>query len=516
MTARLFPASRAPFQSIDSWILALVLMTFGLFSCSSEEAGTRSGNVRLTIQQGANPPDIDMGEVDTLMVSILDATTGQVDSTHVISPMPASTGGVIVIDLEIPSAADRALVVRGTGERPVAGAAVATWTRGVLWRGVSESFDIDVGGMTDVNVQLTPFVSAFQAVQFMDDGARYRLYWNRVSQATRWRLSIREGSEPAVDTLLSDTTFASSQLPASYQVRPLDAALVAGAPSDILQPGRLLPGVPVNLRLTPRRGERMDVRWSTGGGSVTAWELERLPEESGFEPLVTLAVDTTLFADTTVVDGRRFEYRVRARNSRGVSGWSTTVGAVTPLNTPTDLVATGDGLEIALGWTDRSQSETGYELERARGSGSFEPLVMRPVNASGWVDAPLAENTRYRYRIRAVRGLLVSPWSAIVESTTPMLLPSSPGGLLAQPITPTQINLGWGPARGIVAQYEIERRLPGQDFANHATVSGDVVVFADLGLAPSTTLEYRVRARNETGPGAWSNVASATTFPAPR
>jgi len=445
----------------------------------------------------------------------VDAATLEVDSTHVISPKPASTDGVMVIDLEIPSAADRLLIVRGTGERPVAGAAVATWTRGVLWRGASEPFDIDVGGMIDVSVSLTPFVSAFQSVQFMDEGARYRLYWNRVPGAARWHLSIR-GIEPAIDTLLSDTTFASTLLTATFQVRALDAALAPGAFSDIIEPGRLLPGVPVNLRLTPRRGERIDVRWSTGGGFVTSWEIQRQAEEEEFKSLVALAVDTTLFADTTVVDGRRFEYRVRARNSRGVSDWSGIVGAVAPLNAPTDLVPVGTGLEIALGWIDRSLSETGYEVERAQGNGPFSLIVALSVNASGWVDDSLAEDTRYRYRVRAVRGLLASPWSAVVEATTPLFLPSSPGGLLAQAITPTQINLGWGPARGIVSQYEIERRSPGQEFAFHKTVAGDMLVHADLGLSPATTLEYRVRARNEAGPGAWSNVAAATTFPAPR
>lgn len=155
-------------------------------------------------------------------------------------------------------------------------------------------------------------------------------------------------------------------------------------------------------------------------------------------------------------------------------------------------------------------------MERAKGGGGFGPLVTLSVNASGWVDAPLAENTRYRYRVRTVRGLLQSRWSDVVEATTPLFVPSSPGGLLAQTITPSQINLGWGPARGIVAEYEIERRMPGGEFVHRDIVAGDIVVYADFGLAPATTLEYRVRGRNASGAGAWSNVAAATTFPAPR
>jgi len=490
MTARQRTAGRTSFVSVVLQILTMVLMAGSGPACSGKEVGPRVGNLRLTIQQTPAPIDIDLGDIDSLLVTIMGATDGQVDSTYLISPPPPSFGGVMLVDLELPSAADRSVVVRASGGRPVGGAAVT--------------------------IPLSPFVAAFQSVQFMDDGARHRIFWNRVPGATRWRLSIREDAMPLRDTLLVDTTFAATRLPVAYQVIALDATAAAGAPGDILEPGLLLPGVPVNLRLTPRSGERVDVRWATGGGFVAAWELERRAEEAGFLPRVTLAVDTTSFADTTVVDGRRFEYRVRARNSRGVSGWTNSVAAVAPLNEPSDMVLTRTDLEIALGWVDRSLSETSYEVERANGGGGFGPLVTLSVNASGWVDAPLAENTRYRYRVRTVRGLLESRWSDVVEATTPLFVPSSPGGLLAQAITPSQINLGWGPARGIVAGYEIERRVPGGEFGYRDTVAGDIVVYADFGLAPATTLEYRVRARNASGAGAWSNVAAATTFPAPR
>jgi len=64
MTTRLLPASRVLSCSIISWLLALFVLAAGFPACSSEEAGTRTGNVRLTIQQAPDPPAVDMGEVD--------------------------------------------------------------------------------------------------------------------------------------------------------------------------------------------------------------------------------------------------------------------------------------------------------------------------------------------------------------------------------------------------------------------------------------------------------------------
>jgi titin len=377
-------------------------------------------------------------------------------------------------------------------------------------------FDLDVGAMVAVEVPLTGFVTAFHDVQFMDEGASHRVSWHPLPGAARWRLSIREGALPARDTVLVDTALVGSALPVVYQVQALDADDASGAPGDLLEPGLLLPGTPANLRLQPQSGERILVRWNPGTGFVHTWELERQGEEGGFVPLVALGVDTLLFADSTVVDGRRWEYRARARNTHGVSAWTNTVAAVAPLNVPENLAIALDDLEISLSWTERSRSEEGIQVERALGNGSFVPVATLPVNAAGWIDAPLAERTRHRYRVRAFRGLLVSAYTPVVEATTPLHVPSSPAGLSAAAISPIQIDLAWGAARGIVENYEVERRRPGDAFALLATLAGDAQVYADLGLPAGTTYEYRVRAVNESGPGLYSNVATATTHAAPR
>ncbi|HEX7878899.1 MAG TPA: fibronectin type III domain-containing protein, partial [Candidatus Eisenbacteria bacterium] len=78
-------------------------------------------------------------------------------------------------------------------------------------------------------------------------------------------------------------------------------------------------------------------------------------------------------------------------------------------------------------------------------------------------------------------------------------------------ISGAQINVAWGAALGIVENYQVERRRPNETFALRATMAGDVQLYADVGLLPGSTFEYRVRAMNATGPGGWSNVATATT-----
>jgi hypothetical protein len=521
MTAR-HPAGRSPFRSrravvpaafLPAAFLAAACLAASL-GCSGDDEAPSGGNVRVTVRNAPGAVAVDLGDIDTLRVTLFDATGQPVDSTVVI-PAPPVVGGARTFDLTVPSAAGLSLLVRATGERPVGGAASATYVRGVLRRGVSAPFDVNVGATVPVPVTLTPFVASFHDVEFMEDGARHRVSWRPVAGAERWRVAIRRGASVR-DSVLADTALAGTAVDAVYQVQAIDADSTDGAFGDLVAPAQFLPGTPVNFRLVPQSGERIDVRWNPGGGFVQRWEIERRDEGDTFRPLAGRGVDTLLFADTTVVDGRRFEYRGRARNGNGVSAWTGVVAAVAPLNAPGELTLAPNDLEFGLGWIDRSRSEEGYTLERATGNGAFIPLITLPVNAAGFVDTPLAERTRYRYRVRSFRGVLLSGYSNVVEGTTPLHLPSSPGGLAANAISPIQIDLVWGAARGIVEDYQVERRQPNGVFANLATVGGDVLVYADLGLPAGTTFEYRVRARNATGAGGWSNVAVATILAAPR
>lgn len=496
----------------------LLVLGFGLAACSGDDEPP-TGNVHVTLRNASLGIPVDTGDIDTLVVTVLDATGEPLDSTRVMAAPPLS-GGTRSFDLDLPVAAGLVIRVKATGERPVAGAPPATYVRGVLRRGESEPFDIGVGDPVSVEVRLTPFVTAFHDVQFLEDRfppgerERHRVSWRPLPGAVRWRVSIDEGG--IRDTVLADTTLVGTRLQNTYQVHAIDADSMEGAAGDLLEPQLLLPGPPANLRLTPSSGERILVRWNPGTGFVHTWELERRAEAGSFLPFVKLGADTLQFVDSTVVDGRRWEYRARARNSYGPSEWSAPVAAVAPLNPPEDVTITLNDLEIGLGWTERSLSEEGVVVERASGNGAFVPLITLPVNASGYIDAPLAERTRYRYRVQTVRGVIASAYTPVVEATTPLHVPSSPAGLTASAISPMQIDLAWGAARGLVENYQVERRRPNETFVLHKTLAGDAQVYADLGLPAGTTYEYRVRAVNETGPGSYSNVATATTHAAPR
>jgi hypothetical protein len=91
----------------------------------------------------------------------------------------------------------------------------------------------------------------------------------------------------------------------------------------------------------------------------------------------------------------------------------------------------------------------------------------------------------------------------------------APANLTATAASSSQINLTWTNTATNATGIKIERSLDGISFTQVNTVGRDVNMYSDNGLSPSTLYFYRVRATNQIGDSANSNIASAKTKPAP-
>lgn len=81
-------------------------------------------------------------------------------------------------------------------------------------------------------------------------------------------------------------------------------------------------------------------------------------------------------------------------------------GAIVPPPTaPTNLAGVQNGSNIDLTWTDNSSDETGFVLERKRGSSNYYQIATPAANATSYTDtdANLFPGYTYTYRIKAVK-----------------------------------------------------------------------------------------------------------------
>ncbi len=231
-----------------------------------------------------------------------------------------------------------------------------------------------------------------------------------------------------------------------------------------------------------------------------------------------------------------YDFRVRATNGAGSSGWSATLTATTaaPLTEQDAGAPPLEGLgidytSITLDWA-RPPSYTfrflaGYDIR------------VRPVGRSWWTNiyhsAPsytagnpantlrtltgLAENSTHEIQLRWWHLSTSGPWSRMYRVTTLSQTAAAPGVVDTPSASASagQVALTWltpltnsGTA---ITDYDVEYRKSGESAWTSWTHTGTDRSATVTGLDAGTEYEFQVRAVNSIGDGSWSLAATATT-----
>ena len=116
---------------------------------------------------------------------------------------------------------------------------------------------------------------------------------------------------------------------------------------------------------------------------------------------------------------------MRAVNGNGSSAYTNTstattktVGIPNPPTAPTGLsAATVSDTQLSLVWTDNSNNETGFNVERQNGA-AWTVVATLPANATFYIDGGLTAATGYTYRVDAVNAGGPSAYTNSATATT--------------------------------------------------------------------------------------------------
>jgi len=180
-----------------------------------------------------------------------------------------------------------------------------------------------------------------------------------------------------------------------------------------------------------------------------------------------------------------------------------------PPEAPSGLSATSSVCDqINLIWTDNSDNEEGFEIER---DGSFLTTVNADVTF--YSDTSVLENTTYSYQVRASNNTGDSGYSNTASATTPSCggteLPAAPTGLTAKAIGKAKIALNWTDNSDNEYGFRIYRGSDGSGLTEIAEVGPNTISYVDSQISSNTTFSYQVCAFNDEGE-ICSNTASVT------
>ncbi|MGZ3769869.1 MAG: fibronectin type III domain-containing protein [Bdellovibrio sp.] len=325
-------------------------------------------------------------------------------------------------------------------------------------------------------------------------------------------------------TSYSDTSLTAST---SYYYRVTVSNLSGSSPASsvisVTTPG-FAPSAPTSLATAVVSSSQINLTWVDNSADETSFVVERSSSSGGtFTAIATLAANATSYSNTGLTASTTYYYRVHAVNSGGNSANSNTASATTQAAVttapvaPSSLAATvASSSQINLSWTDNSNNESGFKVERGTSSaGPFTLITTTAANASSYSDASLAASTTYYYRIAATNAVGTSSYTAVVSATTQApaaTVPAAPSGLGATAASATQINLSWVDNSNNESGFKVERAASSSGpFSLIFTSAAGVTSYSDTGLSSATTYYYRVYSYNSAGNSAATSVANATT-----
>jgi hypothetical protein len=193
-------------------------------------------------------------------------------------------------------------------------------------------------------------------------------------------------------------------------------------------------------------------------------------------------------------------------SSGEVLNWTKILPPISPKAVSAHALTSG---RIDLSWTDRSDNEDGFKIEKKIGpSGTYSQIGTVVADITEYTDTDLNDETKYYYRVYAYSGELRSSF----YNETTVVTHAPPTDLIATAVSASAVSLSWEDNSALESGYEIWRKIPeDENYSLVTTVAADETTHTDNKLAASTVYEYVIRAISTNSGSDFSNQASATT-----
>ena len=334
--------------------------------------------------------------------------------------------------------------------------------------------------------------------------AGYHVSYGAASSEERQTVSRRAGETAFIHTDSAEGA------PYQYRVRAHNQA-GNGPWSEPVQATRLLaPTAPSGATAAASAGSIL-VSWTPPDGSiVAAYEIEYGVSGSTVRETASVTGAETLFIHTNSLGDTEYQYRVRAVNAAGASGWTgpATAMRIVPPGVPSGVTAAISGNDILVSWTAPTSGFIGgYHLElRQRDRENWTRRTQEGRATSHTHDSP-EPGTTYQYRVRTFNAGGVSNWSRTADAVWHQGA-APPDMIITQPWN-AQLLVRWSASTTSgVTGYEVRHRVDGGEWSSETVTA--TLVFHDWDPDTENLREYSVRSQKDEQYGDWSAIRRLT------
>ncbi|MFA5794136.1 MAG: fibronectin type III domain-containing protein [Candidatus Brocadiia bacterium] len=297
-----------------------------------------------------------------------------------------------------------------------------------------------------------------------------------------------------------------------YRVKSYNG--VGDANSDVIYVSTR-PNVPSGVMASPISISQTSLTWVDNSNKENGSKIERKASGGIYAQVGTVGMNITAYSDAGLNGETTYYYRIKSfHNTLGDSLYSNEATVTTAPNAPSVLSATGiSATQINLSWTDNSNAESGFKIERASASGgqagTYSQIDTTSANIVTYADGSLSPEMVYYYRVLTYNANGNSPYCSEVSTTT---APNAPSALTATAVTSARIGISWTDNSAIETGFKIERKTEiSGTYGQIASVGANTLYYLDTGLTAETVYYYRVHAYNSGGYSNYSNEEFITT-----
>ncbi|WP_346856622.1 T9SS type A sorting domain-containing protein [uncultured Draconibacterium sp.] len=217
--------------------------------------------------------------------------------------------------------------------------------------------------------------------------------------------------------------------------------------------------------------------------------------------------------DTTSLNGS-----IEIENVSWTSGRGETVTATAPTS-PSGLQSVINASQVMLSWTDNSDNEDGFYIERrvvdsikSTSVDDFIRIDSTASNISSYTDLTVVAGYSYEYRILAYNGEGESEASAVIAVNIPLELSGAPQNLMVGIVDAT-LQLSWSDNAEHEDGFYIERAEDGGGFSVLDSVGAETETYTDINVVEGVEYSYRIQAYLSGNKSEYSNTAVARIVP---
>ena len=274
------------------------------------------------------------------------------------------------------------------------------------------------------------------------------------------------------------------------------------------------PPAPSSLNSSPISNTQINISWSDNSTNEDGFKIERKTTTGGtYAEIAQVGSNVTSYNSTSLAGGTQYCYRVRSYNGAGNSAYSNESCNTTfpdlpsvPLNLVANLIQ--NPLSVELIWTDNSNNEEGFIIEKETATEAFVIIDSVTANVSSYIDLSVT-NLTYNYRVSAYNITGSSAYSNVAQIAVPVELTSFTANVVLG-----KVNLNWQTATEINnSGFNVERNNTtstewisiGFVNGNGTTTAPKSYSFNDENIAPGKYL-YRLKQIDFNGIFEYSNI----------